>query len=112
MAPKKSSKKQPLNLKTLCTPSMIYFLVSVIGFILIIVQNLGNSSTFCIGTHSCNVGNTLIALIINAIYILFWTWILDLICKAGYTEIAWFILLLPIILFFVLYGALVLKGGL
>ena len=26
-------------------------------------------------------------------------------CKAGYKEIAWFVLLLPIILFFVMFGS-------
>lgn len=112
--PKKKSgalKKIPLNIKQLCTPSMIYFVISVIGFIIIIIQNLGNTNSMCIGSHSCNVGNTFIALVVNAIYILFWTWILDLICKAGYKEISWFVLLLPIILFFVMFGALVVKGG-
>ena len=117
--PKKSSgvskknllKKIPLNIRELCTPSMIYFVISVVGFVIIVLQNLGNTNSMCIGNQSCNVGNTFLALVVNAIYILFWTWILDLMCKAGYKEIAWFGLLLPIILFFVMFGALVVKGG-
>ena len=101
-------KKTPLDLKKLCTPSFIYFLVSVLSFALIMLQNLGNTNTYCIGSYSCNVISTFFALVIQAGYILFWTWILDLMCKAGYGEIAWFVLLLPIILFFIIFGILVL----
>ena len=101
-------KKTPLDLKKLCTPSFIYFLVSVLSFVLIMLQNLGNTNTYCIGSYSCDVVSTFFALAIQAGYILFWTWILDLMCKAGYSEIAWFVLLLPVILFFIIFGLLVL----
>jgi len=101
-------KKFPLNIKKLCTPSLIYFSVSVFSFILIMFQNLGNTNTFCIGSYTCDVFSTFLALTIQAIYILFWTWILDLMCKSGYSEISWFVLLLPIILFFILFGLLIL----
>ena len=101
-------KKTPLDLRKLCTPSFIYFLVSVISFVLIMIQNLGNTNTYCIGSYSCDVMSTFFALVLQAGYILFWTWILDLMCKAGYSEIAWFVLLLPVILFFIIFGVLVL----
>jgi hypothetical protein len=101
-------KKTPLNLKKLCTPSFIYFLISTLSLVLIMIQNLGNTDTFCIGSYSCDVISTFFALVIQAGYILFWTWILDLMCKAGYSEIAWFVILLPIILFFIIFGLLVL----
>ena len=101
-------KKTPLDLKKLCTHSFIYFLVSVLSFVLIMLQNLGNTNTYCIGSYSCDVVSTFFALVIQAGYILFWTWILDLMCKAGYSEIAWFVLLLPVILFFIIFGVLVL----
>ena len=106
-----ANSKQSLNLKNLCTPSMIFFILSVLGFVALIFKNLGNENKLCVGNYNCNVGNTFLALIVNAIYILFWTWVLDLICKAGYSEIAWFVLLLPIILFFVAFGALAVKSG-
>ena len=101
-------KKTPLDLKKLCTPSFIYFLVSVLSFVLIMLQNLGNTNTYSIGCYSCDVISTFFALVIQAGYILFWTWILDLMCKAGYSEIAWFVILLPVILFFIIFGLLVL----
>ena len=101
-------KKTPLDLRKLCTPSFIYFLVSVISFVLIMIQNLGNTNTYCIGSYSCDVMSTFFGLVLQAGYILFWTWVLDLICKAGYKEIAWFVVLLPVILFFIIFGLLVL----
>ena len=101
-------KKTPLDLRKLCTPSFIYFLVSVISFVLIMIQNLGNTNTYCIGSYSCDVMSTFFALVLQAGYILFWTWVLDLICKAWYKEIAWFVVLLPVILFFIIFGLLVL----
>ena len=43
---------------------------------------------------------------VKLLYILFWTWILNLMCKAGATEIAWFLVLLPLIIFFLLISVL------
>jgi hypothetical protein len=43
--------------------------------------------------------------IIKVVYILFWTWILNLICSAGAPGVAWFLVLLPLIVFFILIAA-------
>ena len=69
-----------------------------------ILQNLGNTNIFHLGSYSSQVPSTTILLIIKFIYILFWTWILNLICKDGHPGIAWFLILIPFILFFVLVG--------
>jgi hypothetical protein len=37
-------------------------------------------------------------------YVLLWTWILNLICKAGVPGLSWFLLLLPFLLMFVMIG--------
>jgi hypothetical protein len=42
--------------------------------------------------------------LVKIVYILFWTWILNLICKDGHTGIAWFLVLIPFILLFVIMG--------
>lgn len=89
----------------LCTPAMLYFVISIISFILMAFQNMsGDHHRYCLGTYSCQVENMPGIFIFKLIYILFWTWVLNVICKAGYTGISWFLVLLPFILLFVLLG--------
>jgi hypothetical protein len=42
--------------------------------------------------------------VVKVIGILFWTWILNLMCKDGHKEIAWFLVLLPFVLLFFMMG--------
>ena len=99
------------NLMKLCTPATIYFVISLIGLILLGVSNLGNEDRLCIGNYSCNVGSNTVIFILNAVYILFWTFVLDLMCKNGYTAISWFVLLLPFILTFVFLAMVFVRTG-
>ena len=93
----------PSKLKELCSPAFIYFILSVIGIVASVISNLGgNSNIYTLGHFSTPVSNTWFVLIINIIYVLFWTWILNLMCKDGHREIAWFLVLLPFVLFFIL----------
>jgi len=105
------AKKYKLNLKKLCTPSFLYFMISSIALLILGVQNVLNKDddSFCIGNYSCNLGSKLLVFILNVIYVLVWTFILDLICKAGYSELSWIIVLIPFLLFFVLFGIMMYK---
>ena len=91
-------------LRNLCNPAHVYLVISVVFLVLSSFQNFGNINTYCLGQYSCSVPNTLLIFFIKAIYILFWTWILNLMCGAGATNIAWFLVLLPFLLMFVLLG--------
>lgn len=97
------------NLLKLCTPATIYFIISLIGLILIGVGNLGETDQLCIGEYKCNVGDNTLVFVLNAIYILFWTFILDLMCKTGYGSLSWFVLLLPFIIIFVVLAMVMVK---
>lgn len=100
--------KYNFDLKNLCTPSMLYFVLSVIGLVILGIQNItGNDNTLCIGEFKCNVGNKMIVFLLNAIYILFWTFIFDLMCKSGYSSLSWFIVLIPILLYFIFLGLII-----
>ena len=90
------------GLRNLCTPSYVYLVVSMIFIFIMFIQNYGNVNTYCLGSYSCDVPNTTIIFIIKIVYVLFWTWILNLICRAGAPGFAWFLVLLPIVLFFTL----------
>jgi hypothetical protein len=107
----KISPRQNFDLRNMCTPATIYFVISLIGLILVGVNNLDNSDRVCVGDYNCYVGNNTTIFIINAIYILFWTFVLDLMCKAGYSSLSWFILLLPFIILFIVFATLMVKEG-
>jgi hypothetical protein len=99
----------PKSLKELCTPALLYFVISIVCLTLVLFQNLGNTNSYNIGNFSCRVPNTALIFIIKFIYILFWSWVLNLICKDGHTTISWLLVLFPWILLFVIIGLLMLN---
>ena len=98
------------GLRKLCTPSYVYLVISSIALIVMLYQNMGNVNTYCLGDYSCSVSSTSLIFIIKAVYILFWTWVLNLMCKANATNIAWLVLLLPVIIMFILIGAMMISN--
>ena len=99
----------PKKLKELCTPAFLYFTLSMLALLVSVFQNLGNSRRFNLGMLSARVPSTLLVFVVNLIYILFWTWVLNLMCKDGHKEIAWFLVLIPFILLFLVMGSMM--GG-
>lgn len=99
------------NKKGICTPAYLYFIISIISYFLIGVQNIGNENTYCVGLYKCNTENTLGVFIVNLLYILFWTWVLDTLCRAGYMSLSWFLFLLPFVLMFVLIAIFIISNG-
>ena len=99
----------PKTLKELCTPAMLYFVISMIGLVIVLIQNLGNTNSYHVGSFSCRVPNTAVVFIVKLIYVLFWTYILNLICKDGHTSLSWLLVLLPWLLLFVMMGILMIN---
>jgi hypothetical protein len=99
----------PKSLKELCTPSLLYFVISMIALVIVLLQNLGNTNSYHVGSFSCRVPNTAAVFIVKLIYILFWTYILNLICNDGHVGLSWLLVLLPWILLFVMIGILMLN---
>jgi hypothetical protein len=99
--------KYAKDFKNLCTPAFFYLAVSVGIFVIIAIQNLGNTTKYCVGDYECILPNTFMMFIFKAIYILFWTFILNSLCKAGYKEVSWFIVLLPLVLLFIILGLVI-----
>ena len=48
------------DFKNLCTPAFFYLAISVLAFVVIAVQNFGNTNKYCLGSYECNVPNTFI----------------------------------------------------
>lgn len=67
--------------KELCTPAMLYFAISVITIL---------GSLFS--------GVKLVAVAVNAVFVIIWTILLNMLCKNGYKAISWFLVLLPYVL--------------
>jgi hypothetical protein len=99
----------PKKLSDLCTPAMIYFVISMIAIVIVLLQNLGNTNSYHVGCFSCRVPNTAIIFIIKLMYVLFWTYMLNLICKDGHSGLSWLLVLFPWILFFVIIGIMMLN---
>jgi hypothetical protein len=99
----------PRTLKELCTPAALYFVISMLGLVIVMFQNLGNTNSYNVGNFSCRVPNTFLVFIVEFIYIVFWTYVLNLICKDGHVGLSWLLVLLPFILLFVLMGLIMLN---
>jgi len=100
----------PFDLRKLCTPASLYFIISLVFLCFMGFSNLEDTERLCLGNYSCYVGNNALVFILNAIYIVFWTFVLDLMCKNGYTNLSWFVLLLPFILSVILILLLLVKA--
>jgi hypothetical protein len=97
------------NIKKLCTPAMIYFLISVSTLLMMIFSNWGNSNRFCMGEFECPVENLFLIYIIKLGYLLFITIVLDSLCKNGYSSISWFLVFLPLLFYFLVLGLYMIK---
>ena len=91
------------SLKGLCQPAHIYFVISMIAFVFMVIQNLGNTHTYVCGMYQCSVENTTAVFVGKVLYVLFWTWLLNVFCKAGYEKLSWFLVIFPFVLMFVLF---------
>lgn len=94
------------SVRKLCTPAYVYLMISIVAIIALMFQNAGNTDRYCIGVYECRVDNTAMMFLGKGLYVLFWTYVLNAICRAGYKGISWFLVLFPFLLFFVLLGML------
>ena len=99
----------PKSVKELCSPALFYFVISIVGLLIVAFQNMGNNHELMLGSTMLNVQNNPVIFIVKLVYILFWTWILNLICKDGHSGISWLLVFLPFILFVLLLLALMLE---
>jgi hypothetical protein len=89
-----------VGLTNLCAPAYLYLAISLIAIIIMAIQNSGNVNMFCLGSYSCTVSSTSLIFVIKLVYVLFWTWILNLMCRAGAETLSWVFVLLPFVIFF------------
>ena len=66
---------------SICTPAMLYLILSVFAIIYMIANHFAISS-----------------IAIKTLFILLWTWFLNFLCTKGHSGISWFLVLLPYVL--------------
>jgi hypothetical protein len=99
---------QVAGLKNLCQPALLYLVISLVAIFVMALQNYSNEKVYCLGYYSCNVPSVYLIFVVKLIYIIFWTWVLNLICRSGAPIVSWLLVLFPLILFFVLIGVMLL----
>jgi hypothetical protein len=98
-------------IKKLCSPAYVYLVISTIAIIVLMFQNGGNSDVYCMGSYECEVPSTALIFFFKFLYVAFWTFVLDSICKAGHKQFSWFLVIFPFVLFFILLGLMIASQG-
>ncbi len=96
--------------QTICNPAVFYFTLAIFGTIVMLIQNRGNP-THCIGNVNCKVPNTYLSTTINILMIIFWTFVVNVICSYGFVKCSWLLVLLPFIFLAIALGALLISGS-
>jgi hypothetical protein len=96
------------GLKNLCPPALLYLVISMAAIFVMALQNYTNEKVYCLGYYSCNVPSVYLIFIVKFIYVIFWTWVLNIICRSGASIVSWLLVLFPLVLFFVLVGLMLL----
>jgi len=89
------------DINKLCTPAQLYLFFTLLSLVIMVYDNSGSpDNMLCMGKYRChNTPSKVILIFVKLIYIGFWTLVLNLMCKGGYKNLAWFLVLLPVILF-------------
>ncbi len=97
------------RLTSLCFPAQVYFIISIISILGILSQNAMNSDKYRIGIYSAKSPiKNIWFFTFKIIGVLLWTFMLNFLCNSGLKGVAWFFVLLPIVLMFVIIGAVML----
>lgn len=90
----------------LCPPAMVYLIVSIFFLFIVYIQNYYNNNVYCLGSFSCDSDNVWLIFAMKIIYILVWTFILNVVCKMGMPYLSWVLVFVPFILAFLIVGSM------
>lgn len=95
-------KEQQYVLK-MCPPAKLYLALSLFSIFTILLQNVVDSSKYCLGKYSCDLDfSNIIIFAVKLVYVAIFTIVIDSLCKNKFEKLAWFLVLLPFILMFLL----------
>ena len=96
----------------LCTPAQIYLIVS---FILMVLSYFGMTAisqqislnqannSFLQSLNFTYQKDTRTSYVVQAVFIVVWTWVLSFLCNKGFSNLSWFLVLLPWLLMFLAF---------
>lgn len=95
----------------LCTPAKLYITLAII-YAITAYFSINEFSNFMqtnqskmhpyLNSLNFSVNQSKRAITLgNVLFTLFWTWILNRICSAGYTKVSWFLVLFPYLCLFI-----------
>jgi hypothetical protein len=93
---------------SLCTPAQLYLGMSVLAVFTQCYQNVGNPNMFACGLMKASTPiNNIFYIAFEVLYVLGWTYLLNILCKKGYNQLSWLLVLLPFIAMFILIGLVI-----
>lgn len=95
-----------LGLTSICAPAYVYLIISLLGFILIAIYSRYNPSLSCAGSFMSDDSNDTMSYIIKILYVVFWGWVLNVLCEQGYSTVSWILVFLPFIIFALILGTI------
>ena len=92
---------------SLCTPAQLYLGLSVLSIIAMGIQNCGDASLYKCGLMTVQSPvNNVFYFAFKILYVLVWTYLLNVLCGKGYSKLSWLLVLFPFIAMFVIIGLL------
>jgi uncharacterized protein YacL len=87
----------------ICTPAQLYLAISLVAIISILIQNCEDNTVYRVGDMVVKTPcHNLAFFAIKILYVFLWTWLLNLLCKNGFSGLSWLLVLIPFIGMFVL----------
>ena len=89
----------------LCTPAKLYFIISLILLVVSLYYDItrNEKDKICLGNLSCKIESKPIFYILNILFILIWAFILNLLCRFGWSKLSWFLFLFPYIILGIIF---------
>lgn len=92
---------------SLCTPAQLYLGLSLLSILSMCFQNTDPNIYAC-GLWSAKTPiSNLVYFAFKLLYILGWTYLLNLFCKKGYNKLSWLLVLLPLVAMFLIIGMVI-----
>lgn len=87
-----------IQLKKFCTPALVYFMISVTSMLLLLILTLTNKKLKSKRMMILNI------LLFHFISVLFWSFVLNLICKYVDIRVSWFLVIFPYVMSALVYA--------